>query len=106
MAMPRPLSEIRKDQEGSATVRNLVSVLHAKLELTSHYGVYEYEAGEEGLTACAAEFEQLARSEREQIGRLIELLPLGTRRRFLRRGENPEPDPPAGSGRAWTHVTE
>jgi hypothetical protein len=97
--MARSLKKIREDQEGSATVRNLVSVLHAKLELSCHYGVYEYEAGEEGLTACATEFEHLARSEREQIGRLIELLPLGTRRRFQREDEDPAPAPPAGSVR-------
>lgn len=92
--MARNLEEIRKDQEGYATVRNLVAVLHDKLDLASRYGIYEFEATEEGLAACAATFEDLAHSEREQISRLLDLLP-PTRRRRFKRGD----DQPGSNGR-------
>jgi hypothetical protein len=72
--MPRSVEEIHAEQRGGATLRNLSSVLDEKLNLASRLGLYEFEAGEEGLTACSEAFRRLGRSERRQIGELLNLL--------------------------------
>ena len=73
--MPRSVEEIRAEQTESATLRNLSAVLDAKLTLASRLGLYEFEAGEEGLADCSEAFRMLGRSERRQIrvagGRLL-----------------------------------
>ena len=72
--MSRSLEQIRSERDGIATTRNLVAVLNIKLELAGRYGMYEYEAGEENNDACAAAFAELAKQEREQVARLLQLL--------------------------------
>jgi hypothetical protein len=82
--MPRNLQEIRADQAGSMTVRNLVAVLDAKLRLGARYGVYEYEANQEGFHECSAIFQRLAADERRQVQELLDLLDSPPLRRFRR----------------------
>jgi hypothetical protein len=72
--MPRTLHDITAEQRDSATLRGLVSVLHAKLELRARYSLLEYEAGHEGRPNCAALFRELAAADRESIERLATAL--------------------------------
>ena len=72
--MPRSVEEIRAEQTESATLRNLSAVLDAKLTLASRLGLYEFEAGEEGLADCSEAFRMLGRSERRQIRELLNLM--------------------------------
>jgi hypothetical protein len=68
--MPRTLHDITAGERDSATLRGLVSVLHAKLELRSRYPLMEYEAGFEGRDRHAALFRELAAVDRSVIQRL------------------------------------
>jgi rubrerythrin len=72
--MARTLRDIQAEQRGTETLRNLVSVLRSKLELTALYGVYEHDAAAEGHEECSSAFRRLAADEREHIARLMDLL--------------------------------
>jgi hypothetical protein len=65
------LSDLRRAQPADATLRNLLGVLTAKLELFAHLPVFEYEAGVEGHDSTATAFRRLADQER---GTFYELL--------------------------------
>lgn len=65
------LSDLRRAQPADATLRNLVDVLAAKLELFGHLPVFEYEADIEGHTSGAAAFRDLAQHERQSFDELL-----------------------------------
>jgi hypothetical protein len=70
----RSLGDLRRAQPGDATLRNLLSLLNAKLELCSTLPVYEWEATNEGWVERAAGFRSIAETERRSCGELIEHL--------------------------------
>ncbi len=72
--MSRTLQEIQKDEPESRVLRDLVSVLQAKLELRSRYSLLEYDAAEEGRTDWSELFRSLSHSERAQIDSLCAVL--------------------------------
>jgi hypothetical protein len=72
--MSRTIREIRADHAGSETLAHLVSLVDEKLELAARLKLYEYDAGEEGLSDCARAFQHAAEIEREHVQTLLELL--------------------------------
>lgn len=70
----RRLTELRRAHPADATLQNLLSVLAAKLDLSTRLPVFEYEATSEGHEACARAFEVLADAERAHVGELLRLL--------------------------------
>jgi hypothetical protein len=71
---PRRLTDLRRAQPTDATLRNLLGVLNAKLDLCASLPVYEWEAGSEGHDDCAATFRTLAESERRSCNEVIDRL--------------------------------
>ena len=71
---PLRLSDLRRGQPADTTLRNLLGVLSAKLELCASLPVYEWEAGSEGHTACATAFRDLAELERRTCNDVLEQL--------------------------------
>jgi hypothetical protein len=80
VSQPRPseptrrLTDLRRAQPTDATLRNLLGVLSAKLELCASLPVYEWEAGSEGHEDCAAAFRMLAAAERESCNEVLNRL--------------------------------
>ena len=70
----RRLGDLRRAQHADATLRNLLGVLSAKLELCASLPVYEWEAGTEGYEDCAAAFRDLAEAERRSTSAVIDRL--------------------------------
>jgi hypothetical protein len=70
----RRLTDLRRGQPTDATLRNLLGVLSAKLELCASLPVYEWEAGSEGHERCAAAFRHLAEAERRSCDEVLEQL--------------------------------
>lgn len=70
----RRLTDLRRAQPADATLKNLLDVLTAKLELCASLPVYEWEAGSEGFEDCAAAFRDLAEAERRSCGHVIDRL--------------------------------
>ena len=70
----RSLSDLRRAQPGDATLRNLLGILNAKLELCATLPVFEWEAGSEGWTERAAAFRDLADAERQSCSDVREQL--------------------------------
>jgi rubrerythrin len=70
----RSFDDIQQDQAGRRTLRNLATVLQAKLDLLAQYGAFEYDAGEEGLDDCSRLFRELAEDERLEVSRLLSAL--------------------------------
>jgi hypothetical protein len=70
----RRLTDLRRGQPADATLKNLLGVLNAKLELCASLPVYEWEAGSEGYEECAAAFRDLAEAERRSCGLVIDRL--------------------------------
>jgi hypothetical protein len=68
----RRLSELRATQPADATLRNLISTLQAKLELSARLPVLVFEAEEDGDHDCARLFRSLVVSEKQQIAALLE----------------------------------
>jgi len=68
------MSELRRASPADATLRNLLSALHAKLELSDRIPLYEYEAASDGHDACAAAFRELAQAERQSLVHLLACL--------------------------------
>jgi len=71
---PRRLSDLRKGQPADATLRNLLGVLSAKLELCASLPVYEWEAGSEGHATSAIAFRNLAEAERQSCNDVMDEL--------------------------------
>lgn len=70
----RRLTDLRRAQPADATLKNLLGVLSAKLELCASLPVYEWEAGSEGHDDCAAAFRDLAEAERQSCSDVIDRL--------------------------------
>jgi hypothetical protein len=70
----RRLGDLRRTQPADATLRNLLDVLSAKLELCATLPVYEWEAGREGHAESATAFRDLAEAERLSCCDVIEQL--------------------------------
>jgi hypothetical protein len=70
----RRLSELRAAQPGDPTLRNLLGVLTAKLELSARLPICEYEAGTQGHAAAGTAFHRLAESERRSFNDLLAAL--------------------------------
>jgi hypothetical protein len=84
---PLRLSDLRRGQPADTTLRNLLGVLSAKLELCASLPVYEWEAGTEGHTSCAHAFRHLAETERRTCNDVIEQLRLHLDRRATAEGD-------------------
>ena len=70
----RRLTDLRRAQPTDATLRNLLGLLSAKLELCASLPVYEWEAGSEGHDDCAAAFRMLAEAERKSCNDVLNRL--------------------------------
>ena len=70
----RRLSDLRRAQPADATLRNLLGVLNAKLELCASLPVFEWEAGSEGYEECAIAFRRLAEAERQSCSVVLDRL--------------------------------
>jgi hypothetical protein len=70
----RRLTDLRRSQPADATLKNLLGVLSAKLELCASLPVYEWEAGSEGHHECASVFRDLAEAERRSCSEVIDRL--------------------------------
>jgi hypothetical protein len=84
---PLRLSDLRRDQPADTTLRNLLGVLSAKLELCASLPVYEWEAGSEGHASCALAFRHLAEMERRTCNDVLEQLRLHLDRRSSAEGD-------------------
>jgi hypothetical protein len=70
----RRIGELRRMQPGDATLKNLLALLTAKLELCEGLPVWEWEAGNEGHRERAAGFRALAADERRACMDIMEWL--------------------------------
>jgi hypothetical protein len=70
----RTLGDIQREADDTATVRNVVAVLSAKLDLQSRYGMYEYEASAANDHESADIFRSMQADERRHIDLLLDLL--------------------------------
>jgi hypothetical protein len=70
----RRLTDLRRAQPTDATLKNLLRVLNAKLELCASLPVFEWEAGSEGFDECAAAFRRMAEAERRSCTDVIDRL--------------------------------
>jgi hypothetical protein len=82
----RRLGDLRRAQPGDVTLRNLLGVLNAKLELCASLPVFEWEAGNEGWTERAAAFRDLADAERRSCSVVLEQLRTHLEQRAATRG--------------------
>jgi hypothetical protein len=71
-SMVRRLSDLRAGQPADATLRNLISLLQTKLELSARLPVLVFEAEEDGDHECARLLRSLVLSEKQQIVALLE----------------------------------
>lgn len=65
------LNELRRAHPYDKTLQNLLTVLNAKLELSAHLPVFEYEADSEGFAETASFLSALASAERESVRDLL-----------------------------------
>jgi hypothetical protein len=70
----RRLTDLRRAQPADLTLKNLLGVLNAKLELCASLPVFEWEAGSEGYEECAAAFRRMAEDERRSCTDVIDRL--------------------------------
>jgi hypothetical protein len=66
------LTELQRGLSTDLTLRNLLGVLDAKLELCSRLPVYAWEADNEGHGELADSFLRLADEERVACGRMLD----------------------------------
>jgi hypothetical protein len=85
----RRLTDLRRAQPADATLKNLLGLLNAKLELCASLPVYEWEAASEGFHEGAMAFRSLAEAERRSCGEVIELLRQHLGQRATTEGVNP-----------------
>jgi hypothetical protein len=67
----RRLSDLGRVQPTDDTLRNLVGMLNAKLELCSRLPFIAYQADREGFEEAAATFRNLAEAERRSLTDLL-----------------------------------
>lgn len=80
----RGLNSLRRAQTDDPTLKNLLGILTAKLELCSRLPVFEYEAAHEGDAQCAATFRRLADEERRSSSYVLDCLQKHLERRATR----------------------
>jgi hypothetical protein len=68
------LSTLRRAQPADATLRNLLGVLNAKLELCARLPVYEWEAQHAGQDGCARAFGKWAEAEHRSCAEVLDCL--------------------------------
>ena len=68
------LAELRSAQPCDTTLQNLLSILTAKLDLSTRLPVFEYEADSEGFTEAASFLSALASAERESVQDVVRSL--------------------------------
>ncbi len=82
----RRISDLRRAQHADATLKNLLGVLSAKLDLCASLPVFEFEADTEGYPECAAAFHDLAEAERRSCTHVLEQLRAMLERRAAKEG--------------------
>lgn len=65
------LDELRHAHPYDATLQNLLTVLTAKLDLSTRLPVFEYEADSEGFADTASFLSALASAERESLQEIL-----------------------------------
>lgn len=80
------LGDLRRAQQADATLKNLLGVLNAKLELCACLPVYEWEASREGHTERAAAFRDLAEAERRSCSDVLDHLRAHLEQRATKQG--------------------
>ena len=70
----RRLTNLRRAQPADATLKNLLGVVSAKLELCASLPVYEWEADSEGYHESALAFRSLAEAERRSCADVLDRL--------------------------------
>lgn len=70
----RRLADLREAQPADASLRNLLGVLTAKLDLCARLPVFEWEASSAGDVDCATAFHRLAESERRSCADALDFL--------------------------------
>jgi hypothetical protein len=70
----KSLGDLRRAQPVDSSLRNLLGILSAKLELFAYLPVFEYEAAVEGNENFAAAFQTLAEHERRTFDELLACL--------------------------------
>jgi hypothetical protein len=73
-ATTRRLMDLRKGQPDDPTLKNLLGILTAKLELCSRLPVCEWEASDAGDVLCAETFRRLAEAERRSCADVLDCL--------------------------------
>lgn len=73
-AATRSLNDLRRSQADDPTLKNLLAVLTAKLELCSRLPVCEWEAAHQNDATCAATFRRLAEEERRSATYVLDCL--------------------------------
>ncbi len=68
----RRLRELQASQPVDTTLRNLLELLQAKLQLSARLPVLVFEAEQDGDHACAGLFRALVASEKSEIAELLE----------------------------------
>ncbi len=61
------LAALRRAHPHDATLQNLLTILNAKLDLSTRLPVFEYEADSEGFADTASFLSALASAERESL---------------------------------------
>jgi len=65
------LAELRRAHPYDTTLQNLLTILSAKLELSTRLPVFEYEADSEGFSDTASFLSALASAERESVQEIL-----------------------------------
>ena len=73
-AIPRAIADLARVQPTDATLKNLLRLLDAKLEMCARLPVFEWEADHEGFADCAAAFRRLAEAEHSACGEVMDAL--------------------------------
>ena len=66
------LSRLREEHSADLAMRNLMQALTLTYELRARYRVFEFEAAQEGATACAELFATLSHTEGQQVKALLQ----------------------------------
>jgi hypothetical protein len=70
----RRLTDLRRAQPADATLKNLLGVVSAKLELCASLPVFQWEAESEGYDESATAFRNLAEAERRSCADVLDRL--------------------------------
>jgi len=73
-ATARRLADLQVAQPADASLRNLLGVVTAKLDLCARLPVLEWEASSAGDAACATAFQRLAEAERRSCADALDFL--------------------------------